>query len=293
MASSGCSGEINQLQQLSGCPDDAEFMLFIAPSGFSGYSGYGLRDWATIKDCLSGTSGYSGFSGSGVSGYSGFSGSGKSGYSGESGFSGSGLSGYSGFSGISGHSGFSGFSGGNSGFSGFSGYSGGQGADGASGYSGFSGGAQGTSGYSGFSGRSGFSGLNASDSWKTVLSSAYDAVGVGASTTTYGQMTGHSTFQAEVLKQYIISEDCSVQNLFVSTSGTQPVSGNMVVMIRKNFTNTALLITIPVGSATTLWSNISTSVALVAGDILTIQFQNNATSTSQTILSTAASLIKL
>lgn len=267
-------------------------MLFIAPSGFSGYSGYGLRDWATIKDCLSGLSGYSGFSGSGVSGYSGFSGSGESGYSGKSGFSGSGLSGYSGFSGISGHSGFSGFSGGNSGFSGFSGFSGGQGADGASGYSGFSGGAQGTSGFSGFSGRSGFSGLNASSSWKTILSSAYDAVGVGASTTTFGQVVGHTTFQAEAFKEYIISEDCNVENLFVRTSGTQPVTGNLVITVRKNFTNTALLISIPIGSSTTTWSNISAVIPLVAGDILTLQYQNNATSTSLTILSSALTLIK-
>lgn len=289
-----CVVNLNELEQLSGCPADTEDVLFIGFSGFSGFSGLGLREWDDLTQCtISGFSGFSGFSGSGFSGYSGVSGtSGYSGFSGHSGFSTSGHSGYSGVSGASGKSGNSGVTPVSLGASGYSGLSGDDGSGAVSGYSGKSGDNPGLSGYSG---KSGFSGFDASavDTWRTIWSAAFSNPTLNATTTGFAQFPGQTFFSTEITREYILPEDCSAENMFIHTSGTQPLSGDLIITVRKNFVDTALIITIPAGGSATTWSNTTDIVSFVAGDIITVRYENLASAASLDVLSNAVSLFKV
>lgn len=135
--------------------------------------------------------------------------------------------------------------------------------------------------------------ITAADTWKTILTSSYGTTDLTAGQTGWGQYTGHTDFPAtEDTKVYVITEDCSVENLFVRTTGTQPGTGSLVVTVRINAVDTALALTIAAGSSSTTHSNIVDSAALVAGDTLTLRFVNNASSTALRVTSSGVSLIK-
>jgi hypothetical protein len=128
--------------------------------------------------------------------------------------------------------------------------------------------------------------------WKAILTCGYQVGQVNASTTTFGQLTGNNGgFQAENFKEYVIGEDCNVRNLFITTSGSQPGDGDLVVTIRYNLADTALTLTIPAGSSATSYSNTTDNFDLVAGGILTIEYANTATASSITITSSCVTLL--
>ncbi len=140
--------------------------------------------------------------------------------------------------------------------------------------------------------------LSVDNFWKTVLTCGYQIGQVNASTTTFGQLTGNNGgFQAETNKFYGISEDCTVERLFISTTTAQPATGNLVVTIRlanggdTSGTNTVLTVTIPAGSPAGVYSDTVNSFTMVAGQKLSLQFANAATSASATVSSTAVSLV--
>jgi hypothetical protein len=136
--------------------------------------------------------------------------------------------------------------------------------------------------------------LTPEDNWKTVLSAAFGSVGgVGASTTTFGQVTGRSgAFAAEGTTTFIIGEECKIKRLFVATSTTQPASGAIILTLRKNFANTLLSVTIPANSAAGTFSDLINEIDLAAGDLIDYQFANAATGTSCTFFSIGATLVK-
>lgn len=259
-------------------------------SGFSGYSGFSGFSGQNGQAASSGFSGFSGFSGesgfSGFSGESGFSGfSGFDGITGQSGFSGySGFSGESGFSGFSGQSGFSGFSGeiGQSGFSGISGYSGFSGFSGESGFSGISG----FSGFSGFSGISGFSGVSGfSGTANSLMSSLYAGLGLVALITNYGSFSGNLINAVEANVRLIMPLGGTLSNFYVITATAQPITGSLVIRIRKNAANTAIVITIAAGSAAGTFSDLVNTATFAQGDAITVSFTNNAGLTSALLTS--------
>lgn len=70
---------------------------------------------------------------------------------------------------------------------------------------------------------------------------------------------------------------CTAKNLFLRTGATQPASGSLVVTLRKNGAATALTLTVNASQAAGPYADLTNSVALVAGDRITVEFDNNAT----------------
>jgi len=105
---------------------------------------------------------------------------------------------------------------------------------------------------------------------------------VPASTTYYavGYIDG---FTGTTERSIPVLRPGTVKNLYVRQVGAQPASGNIVITIRKTIADTAITITIAAGSAgPATRTDITHSVAVVAGDLLGISFVNNATGASCT-----------
>jgi hypothetical protein len=64
------------------------------------------------------------------------------------------------------------------------------------------------------------------------------------------------------------------------TQTNQPASGSLVLTLRKNNADTALVITIAAGSGANFFNDTTNSVSFTAGQYASIKFQNNATATS-------------
>jgi hypothetical protein len=77
------------------------------------------------------------------------------------------------------------------------------------------------------------------------------------------------------------------QNLCITTFATsQPATGSLVFVLRKNGVDTALTQTVPAGGAVGEYCDTTHTVAINPGDILDIKFVNNATSASTSWLYT-------
>jgi hypothetical protein len=102
---------------------------------------------------------------------------------------------------------------------------------------------------------------------------------INASTTTWigvGLTAGGNEQSSTV----IIPHAMTLTNMYLMHyTGTQPASGSQVITVRKNAVDTALVITIAAGAASTAtpYSNTTNPVTFVAGDKLSIRRVNNAT----------------
>lgn len=138
--------------------------------------------------------------------------------------------------------------------------------------------------------------LNPESNWKTVLSSAWRPSGtIPATQTKFNQVTGKSGVwdNTESDVQFVITEDCYIQRLFIVTDGAQPGAGSLVVTVRINGVDTALTLTIPAGGAAGTYSDIVHSISLTAGDVISYKATNNdAVSVSCTFVSAGVTLIK-
>jgi hypothetical protein len=103
---------------------------------------------------------------------------------------------------------------------------------------------------------------------------------VGASSTVYGTLTGGTLSGTENARISIMPQACSLSRLYFATATTQPASGSLVLTLRKNNADTALVITIAAGSAANFFNDTANSVSFTAGQYASIKFQNNATGTS-------------
>jgi hypothetical protein len=131
------------------------------------------------------------------------------------------------------------------------------------------------------------------DNWKMLLSAGWGGGALTAGETIYGQFTGAAIKQAdETLRLYKWSEDFQAKNLYFGCSGTQPASGDLIITIRKNQADTPLIITVPAGSSTGDYSNTADILNVVAGDYLSVQYHNAASSNSVIPLSIGLTLIK-
>ena len=108
------------------------------------------------------------------------------------------------------------------------------------------------------------------------------SVNVSPSTTSYISISGTSTGE-DFAVFCVAPRAMTISNLFVKTSDAQPASGSLVVTIRKNGVNTALTLTIAANAAAGIFSNTSSSFTVVAGDVITIQAQNNSSSSAATL----------
>ena len=68
--------------------------------------------------------------------------------------------------------------------------------------------------------------------------------------------------------------------MYFVTQTTQPASGSLVLTLRKNNADTALVITIAQGSVANFYPNLVNSVSYTAGQYASVKFQNNASTAS-------------
>lgn len=207
---------------------------------FVGPSGLGCI-YSTGASCFTGTSGVSGPSGvSGLSGVSGPSGA-------------SGIQGVSGLSGVAGPSGVSGLSG----------------VAGPSGISGATG-PSGPSGPSGVSGISGTAGASAPINWGSYGTSAVNLVTLNGA---FGPLFGTGTpGVTEALVQSTVSVATSITNLRVN-SGNIGAGDALTVTLRVNGVSSALTCT--VAASGTACNDTTHSVAVVAGDLVSVIFASS------------------
>lgn len=110
---------------------------------------------------------------------------------------------------------------------------------------------------------------------------------VNASTTTYTcfAQTGNAI---ETRRQMIMPIAGTLKTLYVTTLSTQDASGDLVVTVRKNGAGTALTTTISAGSAAGVFTDLSNSVTVAAGDKISIELANAATAASARVVSITA-----
>jgi len=76
------------------------------------------------------------------------------------------------------------------------------------------------------------------------------------------------------------------------TSGTQPGTGTLVLTLRKNAVDTAMVITIAAGSTASSHSNLVDTVTTAPGDLFTIKVVNNATGVSLILVNSCITFSK-
>jgi hypothetical protein len=103
---------------------------------------------------------------------------------------------------------------------------------------------------------------------------------VGAGATNYLGLTGSGLSISENIRVTVFPQDCSLSRLYFTTATTQPATGSLVVTLRKNNADTALVITIAQGSVGNFYPNLVNSVSYTAGQYASVKFQNNASTAS-------------
>jgi hypothetical protein len=100
---------------------------------------------------------------------------------------------------------------------------------------------------------------------------------VALSSTVYGTLTGGTFSGTENARITLIPQACTISRMYFATATTQPASGSLVLTLRKNNADTALVITIAAGSVANFFNDTTNSVSFTAGQYASIKFQNNAT----------------
>jgi hypothetical protein len=122
----------------------------------------------------------------------------------------------------------------------------------------------------------------------TSFLSGYIGTGViGAGLTNYSGVIGGGYVNAanEFQRLVPLPQACSLSTWYVRTSATQPASGSLVITLRQNQVDTALVITIAAGSVAGTYSNTGTSISFSAGDLTSVKIVNNASANSTPIIS--------
>jgi len=102
-----------------------------------------------------------------------------------------------------------------------------------------------------------------------------------AGQTVYGCFTYNTINTSELARVFVCPNACTVSNFYVRLFTAQPASGSIVYTVRKNFVDTAVVVTIAAGSAANTEANSgATSATFSAGDDMTFKVVNNATTTS-------------
>jgi hypothetical protein len=79
--------------------------------------------------------------------------------------------------------------------------------------------------------------------------------------------------------------DGTLTNFYVRTSTAQPAGGSLTLRVRKNATDTSLVVVIPAGSAAGVFSDTTNSVSYVEGDAMSVRNINAAAAQSTSVIS--------
>jgi len=121
----------------------------------------------------------------------------------------------------------------------------------------------------------------ASSNPRSILNSMLASDTVIASTTSYYQPASAQVDNTtENNRRYYVNNDCLCARLLVQTATTQNSGGSCVVSINKNGVATGISVTIAASSVAGVFTDYVNSIAVSAGDYLTIKVVNNAASNS-------------
>ena len=117
-----------------------------------------------------------------------------------------------------------------------------------------------------------------------MLVTNHGGVLIPASTTYYsGFATIGMIATPEARVSNVMTKAGTISSLYITTSTAQPASGSMVCTVRKNGANTAVTLTIAASAAAGTFSDTTNSFTFVAGDLISIGFNNSATVSSAAI----------
>jgi hypothetical protein len=122
----------------------------------------------------------------------------------------------------------------------------------------------------------------------TSFMGGYIGTGViGPGLTNYsGILGGGYVNAANEFQRFVpLPQSCSLSRWYARTSATQPATGSLVITLRQNQVDTALVITIAAGSVAGTYSNTATSIAFSAGDLTSVKIVNNSAGNSAPIIS--------
>ena len=114
----------------------------------------------------------------------------------------------------------------------------------------------------------------------SFLTGIFAGLTVAAGATVYGTLTGGNFSTVENARITIIPQSCTMSRMYFATGTTQSASGSLVLTLRKNNADTALVITIAAGTAGNFFNDTTNAVSFTAGQYASIKFQNFATATS-------------
>lgn len=112
---------------------------------------------------------------------------------------------------------------------------------------------------------------------KTLLATNMGSATVAINTTTYEAPSISTNNASESARQLIMPEAGTFKNFYVNLSVGQTGNGALTFTFRKNGVNTALQIVIPSGSAGGVYSDVTHSFTVAAGDKVSISVTNAST----------------
>ena len=123
-------------------------------------------------------------------------------------------------------------------------------------------------------------GLLQSGGAASVIGSVMDTSSVDFQGVVFTTFSARSASGIESDRQFVVPRAGTLANLFVNPNAGP--AADIVIVVRKNGTNTALTVTLP-ATETDVVSDIVNSVALVAGDVLTLSITNQSEDTNYSL----------
>lgn len=102
----------------------------------------------------------------------------------------------------------------------------------------------------------------------------------GSSGTLYEYIINSGVATTENQRQSVFPIQGTFKYAYLKTGTSQPASGSLVRTLRKNGADTSIVITVAAGSAGGVFSDLTNSVSVAAGDLINWKIVNNATTTS-------------
>jgi hypothetical protein len=128
------------------------------------------------------------------------------------------------------------------------------------------------------------SGTNTGDNFILTGAPVQSNSAVGGVVRYYG-FSDNVAASVETSRRTVITKDTIFKGFYLRTSGTQPITGSHIITVLKNGVATGITITIPSGSGTGVFSDTVNTLSAVAGDELSLEAVNNASTTSSIIVS--------
>jgi hypothetical protein len=121
---------------------------------------------------------------------------------------------------------------------------------------------------------------------QSILNQNHGGATIAAGATSASGWSGNNTFVTiaqEWGRNTIMPVAGSIKNWAINV-GNQPATGSLVFTLRVNAATTAMTITIAAGSLSNKYYNTTTSISVAQGDLVSFQAQNNASTSSGTIV---------